>query len=284
MKRHSLAFGWKGIGSLAGLVLCATPGVSQSLPGIPEPGLTLYGEVRNVAGGGNIRMIAGKLRWTVQPVGGNPITVETQLRNINDQFSYVLRIPYETVLTGFVLSPNTLELTQTATTYDRSAAVENVPATIAAPGTPQFTFSALQRGRLERVDLQVSLVASDRDGDGMPDAWEIAFGLNPDDPSDAAADADHDGLTNYAEYRAGTNPNDPQSLFKFINIQPHQQGGILVEWSSVEGKAYTLERSLDVLTGYAAIQSAISATAPKNSYHDAAATGASAYFYRLRVQ
>jgi hypothetical protein len=284
MKGYPSGFGWKGIGALAAVVVSATPGLSQSLPGIPEPGLTLYGEVRNVAGGQNIRMITGRLRWTVKPVSGTAIPVEAQLRNINDQFSYVLRIPYETVLTGFVLSPNALALTQTPTTYDRSATVDDVAAALLAPAASQFTFSAQQRGRLERVDLQVSLVASDRDDDGMPDTWETAFGLNPDNPSDAASDADHDGLTAYAEYRAGTDPNDAQSVFKFIHVQPHQQGGIVVKWSSVEGKTYTLERSTDVLTGYAAIQPSISAVAPENTYHDATATAATTYFYRLRVQ
>jgi len=40
----------------------------------------------------------------------------------------------------------------------------------------------------------------DRDRDGMPDAWERAHGLNPDDPSDAGADRDRDGYTNLEEY------------------------------------------------------------------------------------
>ena len=46
----------------------------------------------------------------------------------------------------------------------------------------------------------------DADGDGMPDAWEATFGLDPDDPSDAALDADADGLSNLQEYLAGTYP------------------------------------------------------------------------------
>ena len=29
----------------------------------------------------------------------------------------------------------------------------------------------------------------ERDGDGMPDAWELSHGLNPDDPSDAVRPA-----------------------------------------------------------------------------------------------
>ncbi len=51
----------------------------------------------------------------------------------------------------------------------------------------------------------------DSDGDGMPDAWEKKYGLNPLDPTDAAGDLDGDGFTNLEEYLAGTDPTDPLS-------------------------------------------------------------------------
>jgi len=51
----------------------------------------------------------------------------------------------------------------------------------------------------------------DRDCDGMPDTWEIIYGLNPDDPSDYAKDADYDGLTNLEEFIHGTDPKNPDS-------------------------------------------------------------------------
>ena len=52
----------------------------------------------------------------------------------------------------------------------------------------------------------------DSDGDGMSDAFELQYGLNPNDPSDAVGDPDSDGEDNLAEFRTGTDPNDPNSV------------------------------------------------------------------------
>ena len=43
----------------------------------------------------------------------------------------------------------------------------------------------------------------DSDGDGMPDEWEKANGLNPNDPSDANQDCNGDGYTNIEKYING---------------------------------------------------------------------------------
>ncbi|MBE8721546.1 pectate lyase family protein [Sphingobacterium pedocola] len=62
-------------------------------------------------------------------------------------------------------------------------------------GYPNLTFDPAQ-------------VPVDSDGDGMPDAWEIKHGLNPNDPSDGTIDSDGDGYTNVEEYLNGTNPQE----------------------------------------------------------------------------
>lgn len=48
---------------------------------------------------------------------------------------------------------------------------------------------------------------TDDDGDQIPDYWEIQYGLNPLDKTDAAKDSDGDGKSNLDEYLNGTNPN-----------------------------------------------------------------------------
>lgn len=49
-------------------------------------------------------------------------------------------------------------------------------------------------------DLDSGVPWIDGDGDGMPDDWERAHGLNPADPADGPADRDGDGFTNLEDW------------------------------------------------------------------------------------
>ena len=52
----------------------------------------------------------------------------------------------------------------------------------------------------------------DDDNDDIPDTWELAYGLDPLDASDATLDSDDDGTSNLAEFLAGTNPQGSYSF------------------------------------------------------------------------
>jgi YD repeat-containing protein len=61
-----------------------------------------------------------------------------------------------------------------------------------------------ETGNVARIESVNSI--ADADGDQMPDGWETAHGLNPNNPADALLNTDGDGLTNLAEFQAGTDP------------------------------------------------------------------------------
>ncbi len=60
----------------------------------------------------------------------------------------------------------------------------------------------------------------DDDNDQMPDAWELANGLNPFNSADTGADPDGDGATNLEEYFGGTNPQTPDIVNGDIPLLP----------------------------------------------------------------
>ncbi|MDQ6911427.1 MAG: hypothetical protein M3128_00945 [Verrucomicrobiota bacterium] len=75
----------------------------------------------------------------------------------------------------------------------------------------------------------------------MPDAYEMDNGLNPL-LNDANGDKDGNGVSNINEYRSGTRANDATSVFRVHGIS-RGNGTMLITWSSVANKTYSISKS-----------------------------------------
>ena len=79
----------------------------------------------------------------------------------------------------------------------------------------------------------------DSDGDGMPDGYEVANGLNPL-ANDAGLDKDTDGVLNWNEYVANTRAGDPDSLFQLVSVTSGTESASLVH-PVATGRVYTIQ-------------------------------------------
>lgn len=94
--------------------------------------------------------------------------------------------------------------------------VRDGTATYEGPGYRKAQGLADRPGRTGIIDSQTQVggwpelrsqpAPSDSDGDGMPDAWEKKYGLDPHNAADAVLDTDKDGYTNIEEHLNGTDP------------------------------------------------------------------------------
>jgi len=62
----------------------------------------------------------------------------------------------------------------------------------------------------------------DSDGDGLPDAWEKAHGLNPNDASDATGDLNGDGYTNIEDFINGLDPRAKRVNWSDLKNNPNR--------------------------------------------------------------
>ncbi|MFT6561854.1 MAG: hypothetical protein ACJAX6_000229 [Limisphaerales bacterium] len=93
------------------------------------------------------------------------------------------------------------------------ATLQRISGTAFANDPVNWKAAAPNPGRANR-----STEIADTDGDGMPDEWETAFGLDPYNSNDTDTDNDGDGLTNLSEYLAGTDPGDAASTLRLTTV------------------------------------------------------------------
>jgi len=124
---------------------------------------------------------------------------------------------------------------------------------------------------------------ADSDGDGLPNDYENAVGLNPNDPMDAALDTDGDGMTNLQEYQAGTDPKSASSVLRITSVQI-SGGDVVVTFPSNLGETYRLEQRNSINAAWSVVSDNIHGTGSPISVPDVeAADQNSSRFYRVGV-
>lgn len=101
------------------------------------------------------------------------------------------------------------------------------------------------------ASLNAGAVPLDSDGDGLPDAWESAHGLDPRDAAGdngASGDPDGDGFTNWQEFISGTDPHNATSYLEVTSIDA-SAGSARVRFNAVAGRTYTVLYRDDVDAG-----------------------------------
>ncbi len=126
----------------------------------------------------------------------------------------------------------------------------------------------------------------DDDGDGLPDVWENANGLNSSSAAGidgADGDKDGDGMSNMAELKAGTDPSNPDDCLE-VSIEPIV-GGVQVEWTAKTNVNYQLESAQTLVPASwekkGNLRTATSTTEADVDYDVGSVTSR---FYRVRVK
>lgn len=227
-------------------------------PGVPEPGLIIWGTVVNAQTPSEAVTIRSA-SWTVSDGTTNAtfdVTTGLAVRIVNQgsQSFYVLEVPFDTRTLGSVnlsdpaivggsrsfelKSSNPPVYSLTPTINGVLANVRTVDGVSASGGNvPVNGFNAGVRGRVIRVDLSI-LPPPDPYVD-----WATRFFGSSNDPRAAKGlDPDGDGFNNESEYLAGTDPTQKSSVLRILTFVPVDgQLQVNVQWPSATGKRYRLE-------------------------------------------
>lgn len=119
----------------------------------------------------------------------------------------------------------------------------------------------------------------DANTNGIPDAWELQYFGNLDQPADG--DFDADGFRNRAEYLAGTDPRDIQSYLHIVTIEI-KAVGVHIAWKAGTTVPQYLQRSVDP-SDPKGWQDVFTNSVPMaGEFLDSATTNGS-HFYRVKI-
>ena len=215
---------------LAVAVLLFLPARSPAYP--PAPDHLIYGQVRDEYGN---PLTLSSAEVYLETSAGTRIQTRI-IPGLEPGVNYKLPVPMDSGLTADQYLPTALQPAVPFKMWVRINGVTYLPM--------EMSLNSAQLGRPgERTKLDLTL-GEDRDGDGLPDAWEramlAALGLNMNiadfKPGD---DSDHDGLSNSVEYIAGTYASDPKDGFT-LKVASYANGVPVLEFLGIRGRTYSV--------------------------------------------
>ena len=209
---------------------------------IPEPPNILYGTITldNAPVTADMTNVVVEARRTTN----GPVVASYRMGS-DPQFAhyYALRVPLESVAPLIDATNSQLG--------DRLLIILRDASGVRA----QTNFTIVERGDVVRADFGTAVF--DSDGDGLPDAWELAYfgNLGRNGPFVGL-----NGMTALQNYIAGTNPNDPNGGFKLSIVPNNEQRRVSFlaiqaagPGYEVKSRYYTLESSLHPVSNYVAV-------------------------------
>jgi hypothetical protein len=157
-------------------------------------------------------------------------------------------------------------------------------------GTPGITANGLNTFVVQVYDgnggsvttgLEIEVLIDDSDGDGMSDLWETQYFTNG-----VAAlpgeNADGDVHSNLEEFISSMNPTNALAYFQITDLAPMGTNGFVVEWPSVAGRLYRVNRTASLTNGFQTLEDDLEF--PRNSYTDTVHHAEAQGFYQVDVQ
>jgi uncharacterized repeat protein (TIGR01451 family) len=185
------------------------------------------------------------------------------------------------------LAPNARFLIESPVTIVPSGVVQvsggvwTAPVAVREPGANIFLRASDTAGHIANGNTFAVESSADADADDLPDAWETRyFGTTAAQPH---ADADGDGLDNLEEFRAGTEPTEAASALRILSVQ-YRGADVVIQFASVGGKAYRLERTTDLSRAeWGTVVENLRGAGAVMEATDRGAAGSRRLFYRLRI-
>lgn len=253
------------------LTIGAALAANATADGIPEPGIVFYGAVENSAHG-NGRLTVGSLQWTVTATGRGPVTISVPLADVAGQYSYRIRIPFETTAGSAVAGPSSFILNSAATAYTHGTIVLNAgggshSVSIVGPSLAVFNMSSALRGVIQPLTLRVNAPGVMPQGAGGGGGLVRLAGIRPEGAGDSG---------------------EPIWPFQFTALGAHPEGGVMVEWTGApKDRPYMLLRAQSVdaaLSEYEVVRAFPASAAVSNSFWDTQTVNTRTYFYKLLAQ